>query len=81
MDNAFFDHLRLALERNIAGRGFIPAGSDTNEGLMNFITAQPHCVQECPVRRPLGPLCHMPAWQPFFIENLGVHNEHNAPSN
>ena len=52
--DALLDRLGLAHQRDIAGRGLVPAGGDADEGLVDLLGGQPHRVIEGAVRAP-GP--------------------------
>ncbi len=67
------DRLGLAHQRDIAGRGLVPAGGDADERLMNLLPRQPHRVIERAVRRAVGAFGGVPAWQPQFQIGFGVH--------
>ncbi len=71
--DAFLCRPGLALERDVARRGFVPTGDDADQGPVNLGFRQPHGVKERPVRRALRPLGHVTAGQPGFVEHLGVH--------
>ena len=62
-DNALLDGLRLAHQRDVAGRGLVPAGGDADEGLMDLLARQTHRVIIGAMRRAGRPLGHMPARQ------------------
>ena len=72
-DNALLDDASLAHQRNIAGRGFIPAGGHANERLMDLLFRQAHRVEIGPMRSARRPLGHMTAWEIFLIENARIH--------
>src|SRR6476620_4618894 len=71
--DALLDCLRLAHQRDVAGSGFVPAGGDTHEWLMNLLAREPHGIIVRAVRRALGPLGHVPAGQPCLEVLLRVH--------
>ena len=55
--------LRLAGQRDIAGGGFIPAGSHTHQRLRDFLSRQFHGVVIGTMRRALRPHGGVPARQ------------------
>ena len=65
--------LRLAHQRDVAGGGFVPAGGDADEGLMDLLARQTHRVIIGAMGGAGGPLGHMAARQPRLIERLRVH--------
>ena len=71
--DTFLDRLRLPHESDVAGSRFVPAGRNANQGLMDFLAGEPHCVKIGAVRRARRTFGHMPAWQSRFIENPMVH--------
>ncbi len=72
--DAQLDGLGLTVQRDVARRGFVPAGRDTNQRLVNFFLAQPHGVQVRPVRRARGAFGHVSAGQVGFevASHLGL---------
>src|SRR5262249_12637380 len=82
--DAFLDCLRLAHQRDVAGRGFVPAGGDADERLVDLLLRQPHRVIERAVRRALGAFGGVAALQSRFQIGLRVHRTHwranRAPS-
>jgi hypothetical protein len=71
--HALLHGLRLAHERDVAGRGLVPAGGDADEGLVNLVARQTHRVVVGAMRRACGPLGHVAAGQFRLVEGLGVH--------
>ena len=57
------DRLGLAHQRDVAGRGFVPAGGDADERLVDLLLRQPHGVIEGAVRGALGAFGGVPAGQ------------------
>ena len=74
------DCLRLAHERNIAGRSLVPARGNADEGLVNLLGRQAHGVKIRAMGCPFGALRHMAAWQPALDARLGVHREPVPPA-
>ena len=66
-------HLSLTHERNVAGGGLVPAGSDADEGLMDLLAREPHRVIVGALRSALGTLGHVPAGQLRLEVGLRVH--------
>ena len=62
--DALLDRLGLAHQRDVAGRGFVPAGGDADERLMDLRRGQTHRVIIGAMRRALGAFGHVPAGQP-----------------
>ena len=62
-DDAFLHGLRLAHQRDVAGRGLVPAGGDADEGLVDLLARQTHRVIIGAMRGAGRPLGHMPARQ------------------
>ena len=71
--NALFDGLRLALQRDVAGRGLVPGGRHADQWLVNLLAREAHRVKVGAVRRPLRPFGHMPARQPRFVDVITIH--------
>lgn len=44
LGDALLDRLRLAVERDVAGGGLVPAGGDADEGLVDLVLGQAHGV-------------------------------------
>ena len=78
--NALLGGLRLAHQRDVAGRGLVPAGGDADERLVDLGRRQAHGVVEGPMGRALGPLRHMTAGQSGLDIGLGVHSDLNFPT-
>ena len=57
--HAFLGGLRLAHQRDVAGRGFVPAGRDADERLMDFRFGQTHGVIVGTMRRAFRTLGHV----------------------
>src|SRR6185437_9031462 len=66
--DTFFGGLRLTHQRDVAGRGFIPAGHDAHERLMNLALRQAHRVVIRAVRRAFRPFCHVARGEFRFVE-------------
>jgi polar amino acid transport system permease protein len=77
---ALLHRLRLAHQRDVTGRAFVPAGRDPNQGLMDLLVGQPHRVKVRAVRRARRPLCYVPARQPRFVDVIGIHWSRSPPS-
>ena len=77
--DALLDRLRLAHQRDIAGRGLVPAGRDADERLVDLLGGQPHRVEIGPMGRALRPLRHVTARQPLLDVGLGVHPRNLFP--
>src|SRR3974390_1371546 len=65
--------LSLAHQRDIAGRRFVPAGGDADEGLVNLLSRQSHRVIKRTVRSAVGAFSGVAAWQPQFQIRLCIH--------
>ena len=63
----------LAAQRDVAGRGLVPAGGDADEGQMNLLLAQAHGVEVAAVRRPLRAFGDVAAGELALVELRGVH--------
>ena len=61
------------VERDVAGRGLVPAGGDADEGLVDLGLAKAHGVEVAAVRRPLRPLGDVAAGERLLVELGGVH--------
>ena len=53
--HAELHRLRLPVQRDVAGRGLVPAGGDADQRLMNFSLRDPHRIEIAAVRRALRP--------------------------
>ena len=75
--DALLDGLRLAHQRDVAGRGFVPAGGDADEGLVDLPGRQTHRVIIRAVRRPLWTFGNVTArqlgLQVGLASIIGVH--------
>ncbi len=71
--DALLHRLRLAHERDVAGRGLVPAGGDADEGLMDLLARQTHRVIVGAMGRALGTLRHVTAGELGFVESPCVH--------
>ena len=60
------DRLRLAHQRNVAGRGFVPAGGHADEGLVDLLGGKPHGVVKRAMRGAVRPFGGVPARQLGF---------------
>ena len=72
--DAQLDSLRLTRQRDVAGRGFVPTGSHTDERAVNFMLGNAHRVVVGSVRRTRWSLGHMPADQFGLVKLLGCHS-------
>jgi hypothetical protein len=76
LPDAFLGGLRLAHQRDVARRGFIPARGNTDEGTMDFLFRQAHRVIVGAVRRALRTFSDVARGQLGFVEfrhgNLGI---------
>src|SRR6476620_67425 len=72
--NAALDDLRLAHQRDIAGRCLVPAGGNTDERLMDLLGGQTHRVIKGAMRRTLRAFGGVPARQFRLQTGLGVHS-------
>ena len=61
--DADLDGLRLTVERDVARCRFVPAGGNADEGLMDFLVIQAHCIEIRPVRRARRAFGDMPTRQ------------------
>ncbi len=59
--DAELHRLRLPHQRDVARGGFVPAGGNADERLMDLLLGQPHRIVEGAVRRPLRPFRGVPA--------------------
>ena len=66
--DAALGRLRLARQRDVAGRGLVPAGRHADQGLMNLLVGQAHRIEERAMRRALRPLGHMAAGKLRLVE-------------
>jgi hypothetical protein len=71
--DALLHGLRLAHERDVAGRSFVPAGGHADQRLANLVLRQTHRVEIGAMRRTLRPGGHIATGQFGFVEDLGVH--------
>src|SRR5262249_5430980 len=62
-------------QRDVAGRGFVPAGGNANQRLVNLLRGEPHRVEVGAVRSARGALRHVTAWKPVLDVGLGVHHK------
>jgi hypothetical protein len=72
--NAALYGLRLAHQRDVAGRRLVPAGSHPDEGLMDLLGRQAHRIVIRPVRRTLGPFRDMTAGQFTLVDDTRFHD-------
>src|SRR5215216_5390101 len=77
--DALLDRLRLAHQRDIAGRGLVPAGRDADEGLVDLLSRQTHRIEIGPMGGALRPLRHVTARQSLLDVGLGVHSRNLIP--
>ena len=73
--HALLHGLRLAHQRDVARGGFVPAGGDADEGLVDLLARETHGVIIGTMGRPGGTLGDMPTGQTRLIERLGVHSQ------
>ena len=71
--DALLDGLGLPLQRDVAGRGLVPAGRNAHEGLVDLLAREPHRVEVGAVRRARRAFRHMAAGQLGLEIGLGVH--------
>src|SRR5262245_36779473 len=71
--HALLHRLRLAHQRNVARRSFVPTGGDADKGLMDLLTRETHGVVIGTMGSPGGTLGDVPAGQTRLIERLCVH--------
>jgi hypothetical protein len=71
--HALLDRLSLAHERDVARRGFVPAGGDADERLMDLLPSQTHGVVIGTVRRALRPFRDVAARKLRFIVQTCIH--------
>src|SRR6516162_2063773 len=71
--NPLLHCLGLTHQRDIARRGFVPAGGNADKRLMNLLGGQPHGVEVGAMGSARRALSHMTAWQPVLDVGLGVH--------
>src|SRR6516165_5262561 len=78
--NPLLHCLGLTHQRDIARRGFVPAGGNADKGLMNLLGGQPHGVEVGAMGSARRALSHMTAWQPVLDVGLGVHRNPVSPA-
>ncbi len=66
--HAFLGGLRLAHQRDVARRGFVPARGDADEGAVDFFFRQPHRVIIGAVRRAVRAFGDVARWQLGLVE-------------
>ena len=71
--DALLDRLRLALQRDVAGRGLVPGRRHADQRLVNLLAGEAHGIEVRAMRRPLRPFGHMPARQPRFVDVVAIH--------
>ena len=71
--DAELHRLRLAVQRDVAGRGLVPAGGDADERLVDLGLDEAHGVEVAAVRRALRALGDVAAGQPALVELRRVH--------
>ena len=71
--DALLGGLGLAHQRDVAGRGFVPAGGDADERLVDLRRGQTHGVIVRAMRRALRTFGHVAAGQLGLELGLGVH--------
>ena len=64
--NPLLDRLRLAHQRNVARRGFVPAGGHAHKGLVDLLGRKPHGVIKRAMRGAVRPFGGVPARQLGF---------------
>src|SRR3954469_20163112 len=73
--HALLHRLRLAHERDVAGRRLIPAGRDADQGLMDLLLGKPHRIEVRAMRRTRGAFGNVPAGQFRLVDQTRVHPE------
>src|ERR1700745_3215600 len=73
MPPPLLDGLGLTHQRDVAGCGFVPAGCNANEGLVNLLAGQPHGIEVGAMRRALRALRHVTAPEPRFYPAHRLH--------
>src|SRR2546430_2679423 len=58
--NTLFHSLSLAHKSDVARSGFVPAGRDANQGLVDLLAGKSHGVEIRAMRRPRRAFRHMP---------------------
>ena len=71
--DALLHRLGLAHERDVAGRGLVPAGRDADERLGDLLLGQAHGVEVGAMRRALRPLRHVTARQLRLVDHPRIH--------
>src|SRR3982074_2906000 len=79
--NALLDRLGLPHQRDVAGRGLVPARRHADERLVDLLGGEPHGIEIGAMRRPFRALRHMTARQSLLDVGLGVHREPVSPAN
>ncbi len=69
--DALLGRLRLAHQRDVAGRGLVPACGDADKRTMDLLFGEPHRVIVGAMRRAFGALGHV-AGGSFDLSNLGM---------
>ncbi len=77
--DALLHGLRLAHQRDVAGRGFVPAGGDADEWLVNLLLGQTHRVEVRTVRRASWAFRYVATWEFRFVEPARIHELHSSP--
>ena len=67
--DALLGRLGLAHQGDVAGRGFVPAAGDADEGLVDLLLGQPHGVIIGAMRRAAGTFGDVAGGQPGFVES------------
>jgi hypothetical protein len=66
--DAELHRLRLAIERNVAGRGLVPAGCDADDRLVDLRLGEAHGIEIRAMRRPLRSDGRVPAGHLRLVE-------------
>jgi len=78
--DALLGRLGLAHQRNVAGRGFIPAGRHPDERLVDLLGGQAHGIEVGAMGRARGTFRHVTARQTCLDVGLRVHSEPLPPA-
>ena len=73
LGDALLHRLRLAAERDVAGRRLVPAGGDADEGLVDLVLGQAHRVVVAAMRRAVRPHGHVAGRQLRLVPAPGQH--------
>ncbi len=72
--DALFHHLRLPVQRDVAGGRLVPAGRHAHPGLVNLFLGDAHGVEIAAVRRARRAFGDMAAGKLRLVETLGGHD-------